>query len=374
LKKVLVSVISDLYTDQRVNRTCKVLHDMGFDVMLVGRKLKNSNEVTGRTYKIKRFKLPFEKGFLFYASYNLHLFCYLLFSKADVLVANDLDTLLPNYLISRLKRIPLVYDSHEYFTGVPEIQNRPIVKKIWLSIERFIFPKLKHIVTVNDSIAALYKSEYNKDLTVVRNISVKPLIGKVKSREELGLPVDKKIILLQGSGINVDRGGEEAVLAMLPQYGIQNAVLYIIGDGDVVNMLKSMVTFHRLEEKVCFIPKMPYEHLCHYTANADIGLTLDKDTNINYRFSLPNKIFDYIHAGLPVLATSLIEVRKIVETFNIGLIAENCSPEHLSGKIRLMLDDKNMYHEWEKNLIIAAQKLNWETEKLKLINVFEQFL
>ncbi len=374
MKKAIVSVISDLYTDQRVNRTCNVLHDMGFDVLLVGRKLKISNEITGRAYKIKRFRLPFEKGFLFYASYNLHLFFYLLFRKADLLVANDLDTLLPNYLISRLKRIPVVYDSHEYFTGLPEIQNRPLVKKVWHSIERFIFPKLNHIITVNDSIATLYKSEYKKEITVVRNIPAAFKIEKIKSRRELGLPVDKRIILLQGSGINVDRGGEEAVQAMLPQNGLHDVVLYIIGSGDVIATLKNYVKSENLEERVIFIPKMPAAELFHYTANADVGLTLDKDTNINYRFSLPNKIFDYIYAGLPVLATSLVEVRKIVETFNIGLIAENCNPEYLAGRIRQMLDDKNLYNEWKKNLIIAAQKLNWETEKIKLIHVFEQFL
>lgn len=374
MKKAIVSVISDLFTDQRVNRTCCVLHDMAMEVTLAGRRKKNSREVTGRTYRIKRFRLLFEKGFLFYACYNIRLFFFLLFHKADLLVANDLDTLLPNYLVSRLKRIPLVYDSHEYFTGVPEIQKRPVVKKVWLSIERFIFPKLKHIITVNDSIAALYKSEYGKELTVVRNISDKPAVTLPKTRTDLGLPENRPIILLQGSGINVDRGGEEAVMAMLPQFGLHEAVLYIIGDGDVIDTLKMNVRKHQLSDKVFFMPKMPYEQLFHYTANADVGLTLDKDTNINYRFSLPNKIFDYIHAGLPVLATPLVEVRKIVESYNIGMVAESSHPEHLAMALRKMLNDKNLYSEWKKNLIIAAQKLNWDTEKIKLIHVFEQFL
>ena len=109
---------------------------------------------------------------LFYAFFNLRLFFILLFKKADVFVSNDLDTLLANYLASKFKRkTELVYDSHEYFTEVPELTNRPGVQKIWMKIERMIFPKLTKIYTVNDSIAKIYSELYTKDIKVVRNIS-----------------------------------------------------------------------------------------------------------------------------------------------------------------------------------------------------------
>jgi len=373
-KKAIVSVVSDLFTDQRVNRTCSVLHDMGFDVLLIGRVKKDSKEVTGRPYPIKRFKLWFEKGFLFYAAYNLRLFFFLLFKKSHLLVANDLDTLLPNYLIARLKRIPLVYDSHEYFTGVPEIQQRIFVKKVWLFIERWIFPKLKHVITVNDSIAGLYINEYNKDIVVVRNINAVGQSINVKTRAELGMPIDKKIVLLQGAGINIERGAEEAVLAMKPAYGLQNVVLYIIGDGDVIETLKQMTVTHNIESKVVILPKKPLNELVHFTANADIGITLDKDTNINYRYSLPNKIFDYIHAGIPVLASNLVEVRKIVDGFNIGVIVENITPEQIAKSINCMISDEKMLALWKKNIKIAASELHWEKEKNKLIDVFKHYV
>ncbi|MFY8028860.1 MAG: glycosyltransferase, partial [Bacteroidia bacterium] len=142
-KRIILSVTNDLATDQRVQKVAQTLIDMGAEVCLVGRKLKGSMPVP--KFEHHRMSLLFNKGVAFYAEYHIRLFLLLLFKRADILVANDLDTLLPNYLVSKLKGVQLVYDSHEYFTEVPELQGSPLKKKIWLSLERFVFPKLKNI-------------------------------------------------------------------------------------------------------------------------------------------------------------------------------------------------------------------------------------
>ncbi len=312
----------------------------------------------------------FEKGPLFYCFFNFRLFFYLLFKKADLLFSNDLDTLLPNYLISKLKCIPLIYDSHEYFTGVPELTGRPFVQKIWKKIEKSIFPKLKQIITVNSSIADLYKTEYGKELTIVRNIPETRTESKLKTRDELGLPANKQLIILQGSGINIERGSEEALEAM--QY-IENAVLLIVGDGDVIPLLKQKAHNDLFKNKILFIPKQSPENLFHYTSNADLGLTLDKDTNINYRYSLPNKLFDYIHAQIPVLASPLVEVKNIIDEFGIGCCIASHDPEHIAEKIRYMLSDTKSRENWKKNLKLATAKLNWEEEQKKLTAVLQNY-
>jgi len=374
LKRAIVSVTNDLFTDQRVNRTCLLLYELGYEVVLVGRKKINSPVLKGRKYNTKRFKLLFEKGFLFYATYNITLFFYLLFKKVDLLVSNDLDTLLPNFLTHKIKGVPLVYDSHEYFLGVPEIQNRKLVKKTWAAVEKFCFPHIENIFTVNASIAALYKEKYGKLVKVMRNISSPPEIEKLRDRTSLGMPTDKKIVVLQGAGINIDRGGEEALLAMLPEYGLENTVLYIIGDGDAVPSLKRMAEDNHLKEKVFFLPKQNYEDLFHYTANADLGLTLDKDTNMNYRYSLPNKVFDYIHAQIPILGSSLIEVKRVIENYDIGLITPSHEPKDIANCISAMLSDEKKYGIWKKNLKIASQKLTWDNEKKEIENVFKKYI
>lgn len=364
--RAIVSVTNDLYTDQRVDKVCTFLVSRGYDVLLVGRNRKNSLKLPERNYRMHRMHLLFDKGALFYAEYNLRLFFFLLVRKATIFVANDLDTLLANYTAKVFKPgTGLYYDSHEYFTEVPELQGRR-AKKVWEKIEGFIFPKLKTIYTVNESIAEMYRKKYGKEIFVVRNVS--PLWNgtDLSGKAELGLPEDRPVVIMQGAGINIDRGGEEAVEAM--KY-VENACLAIVGDGDVVPQLKEYVTENGLQEKVLFFGKQPYQRMMNYTHHATIGLTLDKDTNINYRFSLPNKLFDYIHTHTAVICTSLVEVKRIVETYGVGRVLETLSPEELAATINELLADAQELTEICENCEQAKKVLNWknETEVLKQI-------
>lgn len=370
MNKVIISVTNDLSTDQRVDKVCNTLTGMGFTVTLVGRLLPESQALT-RPYCSHRMRLLFRKGPFFYAEYNLRLFFYLLFHKCNLLVSNDLDTLLSNFIVHKIKRVPLVYDSHEYYTETPELINRPFVQGIWQWIEKMIFPKLNDIITVNDSIAGLYYEKYGKKLQVVRNIPRTFKEVKAMTRKELNLPEDQKIVLMQGAGINIDRGAEEAIEAIKM---VKNAVLLIIGGGDVIEKLRILAAKPDLEGKVMFLPKMPYNELMQYTRLADVGLTLDKDTNINYRYSLPNKLFDYIHAGIPVLASRLPEISRIVESYNIGMITESHAPVEISRLLNQMLDDDQSRLIWKENLVKAARELNWENEENVLRSVYQKYV
>ncbi|MCF8379052.1 MAG: glycosyltransferase [Bacteroidales bacterium] len=371
MKKAIVSVINDLVTDQRVDKVCQVLVDLGFDVVLVGRLLKNSLPLPEKPYKMVRMKLLFTKGPAFYAEYNIRLFFFLLGHKFSLLVANDLDTLLANYIVNRLKRKDLVYDSHELFTETPEVIHRPFVKMIWTKIEKWIFPELKDVFTVSPGIAKIFEEKYRVKVKVVRNIPPSRKIDKTKTRKDLNLPENKKILILQGAGINIQRGAEELVEAMVYLDGF---ILLIIGSGDVIDILKEITKQLELEDKVMFYPRMPIEELYQYTRNADLGVTIDKDTNLNYRYSLPNKLFDYIHAGLPVLASPLAEVSAIVKTYNIGSVIENHDPVHIANKIKWMFSDPQQQAEWKENLKFAAEELNWEKEKFKLQEVYKKYV
>lgn len=374
MKKVCLSVTNDLVTDQRVLKVSDFLHRKGFNVLLVGRKKTDSPAFRHDNIEGFRFRMLFHKGFLFYAEYNLRLFFYLLFQKNDLLVSNDLDTLLPNFLVSRLKRIPLVYDSHEYFTGSTELMHRPFVRKTWKQIEKWIFPRLKNVFTVNQSIADLYDEEYRVKIRVVRNIPKKFSQSAKLSRGDVGWPSDKKIVLMQGGAINIDRGAEELVQAMQPQYGLKDILLYFIGSGDVWNQIQRLTSDMNLNNVVKFIPRMPYGKLMEYTSLADLGVSIDKPVSPNYQYSLPNKLFDYIGAGVPVMASSLVEVKKIIEGYDVGVCIKNHDPAHIAETIQFVFSDENRYKSWKENALKASENLCWENEEKILEEGYKKFL
>jgi glycosyltransferase involved in cell wall biosynthesis len=358
-KIAIVSVINDLVTDSRVNKTCNILLDADYEVVLIGRKLPDSLALPAWPFKAVRMNLLFKKGPLFYFFFNVRLFFKILFTKSDLLFANDLDTLSANYYVSRIKKIPLVYDSHELFCEVPELLNSDFKRNIWLRIEKKIVPKLKNCITVNESIAVIFEKKYGVKFNVVRNIpdEIKGVVSF--SREELKLPLDKKIILLQGAGINIDRGAEELVDAMK---FVKNAVLVIIGGGDVWHVLETKVKEQGLQNKVLLIKKIPKAKLAAYTQHADLGISIDKNTNPNYYNSLPNKIFDYLHAGVPILASRLPEIEKIITKYRVGTFIESHEPGHIADTINKLFISSRL-QEYMQNTAIAARELNWEIEK-----------
>ena len=367
-KIAFVSVINDLVTDNRVNKTCMALIESGYDVTLVGRKLSNSLPIPNWSFKTIRFKMIFKKGPLFYFFFNLRLFFVGLINKTDLFYANDLDTLAPMFLLSKLKKKPLIYDSHELFCEVPELKSSRIKKSIWQKLEGYIIPKLKTCITVNDSIAKIYEAKYNVPFYIIRNISDFDQTFIPKSRVQLSLPEDKKIILLQGAGINVDRGAEELIDAM---EFVQNAVLYIIGSGDVWENLKQKVLFNKnIQNKVVLINKLPKSELINYTFNADIGLSIDKNTNLNYLYSLPNKIFDYIQAEIPILASRLPEIENIILQYKIGDFIDDHNPKTIANKLNEMLYSQQL-SSYKKYLAIAKKEITWKSEKEKLLTIIK---
>lgn len=369
LKKIIVSVTNDLVTDNRVDKVCKFLHNNGFEVILVGRKLKNSLPLSKRNYRCSRMRLIFSKGAFFYAEFNIRLFLLLIFHRATHQLSNDLDTLLANYLSAKIRRRKLIYDTHELYTEVPELLKRPRIKRIWERIEGWIFPRLHTIYTVNNSIAAFYNKKYKKNVRVVRNVSAKWQPQSIPSKKELGVPEDKTLLIVQGAGINVDRGIEELVEAMV--YVNDSAILLIVGSGDVIGVLQNRVKMLLLEDRVLFFGKRPYQEMMAFTHYADWGFSIDKDSNMNYRYSLPNKIFDYIHASTPIICSDLPEIRKVVQEHQVGTFISSHEPKILAKFINELLANKQQHANFVVNCQKAAHLLSWENEERVLKEIYQ---
>lgn len=368
-KKLVASVISDLATDQRVQRICNTLQSLGFDVHVIARSFNDSLPIQEYSFSAHRINCIFRKGFLQYAEFNLRLFFCLLFTKKDILLANDLDTLLPNYLVSKIFNKSLVYDTHEYFTGVAELRNAPLRKGVWKAIENFIFPRLKTVYTVNESIRKLYYEEYGNAIGIVRNV---PVSKNVAAAEMPVHWIGKKIVILQGGGINRGRGGLESLEAM--KYLPERFLLLIVGSGTEWEEIKTKRIEWQLQDKCEMMDKVLPDRLNALTKLAWVGLSPDKKEDINFLYVLPNKIFDYVHASVPVIASDNPEVKNIVMQYNCGTLIDNVSGQEIANAILKLEADKALYNLLRNNCTLAAEELCWENESKKITEIYKPYL
>ena len=297
--------------------------------------------------------------------YNLRLFFYLLFRPVDILHANDLDTLLPNFCVSRLRAKKLVYDSHEYFTGVPELLDRPMTRAIWEKLEAWIFPHLNHVFTVNQSIADLYEQKYKVEVGVVRNL---PLPFSSDSPHQPRLTVSA-ILLYQGA-LNVGRGLELMIQAMdhLP-----NCRLWIIGKGDIEEQLRVLAASQSYPERVEFKGFVPFEKLSILTRQATLGFSLEEDMGTNYRYASPNKVYDYIQARVPIIVSDLPEMGRVVNQYKVGQVLKSArrTPRGLASQVLGILDDPELYLSYKASCRKASAILNWDQEQDRVMKIYK---
>jgi glycosyltransferase involved in cell wall biosynthesis len=365
---VILCVTNDISTDRRVCRTACSLRTLFDRVTVAGRYLPRTIPLPVLPFRTKRMRLLFRKSFLFYAEYNLRLLLYLLFTDADVLVANDLDTLPAVFIASRLKGIKLVYDSHEYFTELPELTDRPLVRKIWKAIEVFFLPRVTHSYTVNSSIAGLYKDIYGIHMEVIRNLP--PRKKDSLNKRILHKNDSERIILYQGS-LNEGRGLELALKAVSLMKDVR---FYIIGSGDVEKQLMTLAAKLNISDRVVFTGRIPPAELSGYTGAADIGISLERCAGLNYFYSLPNKLFDYIQAEVPVVVSEMPEMAAVVEKYHAGLVTGTNDPAELASIITDFLNDSAGIAAVRSALRVAAEELCWEKEEPKLLDIYREVI
>ncbi len=357
--RLIFTVTNDLNYDQRMIRICSSLASNGYHVQLVGRKLKNSPPLAEMPYYQKRLKCFFHYGFAGYAEFNIRLFFYLLFTKHHLVCAIDLDTILPCLISSKIKGTKRVYDAHELFCEMKEIVTRPAIYKFWKKMERMTVPHFKNGYTVNELIAAEFNKMYKVNYEVIRNIP---------ALKEWVIPgKNEKYILYQGA-VNEGRSFETLIPAMkdVP------VSLVICGDGNFMEQAKQLVKDNQVENKVLFKGKVTPSALKSYTENAWLGVTLfDKEGLSNY-YSLANRFFDYMHAGVPQICVDYPVYRQINDTFDFALLINNIQPLSIAENINLLLTDSALYNKLQANCVEARKLLNWGREEKTLLSFYKK--
>lgn len=356
--KVLVSVFNNLSTDQRVEKVCRTLSENGFSIELIGNNWGGLPDLK-RDYPVSRIILKSKILRYAYVEFQWKLYKELL-KKADqdtILLSNDLDTLLPNYLVSKKLNLPLVYDSHEIFTEMPSVNGR-FTQNIWRSLESFIAPKLNFMMTASES----YADWFHKTYGIERPVVVQNFPLKSGNPQDYSIVNSPKVIIYQGV-INPSRGLDKLIPEM---HKIENAELWIAGDGPKKKEFQELTKTLGLDDKVKFIGKILPEKLREITQQADVGLSIEENKGLSYYFSMPNKISDYIQARIPVVVSDFPEMKKVADHFKAGEKIRDYN--ELAEKIQLVLN--NGKHSYKDALNHAASQLCWENEENRLLGLF----
>jgi glycosyltransferase involved in cell wall biosynthesis len=361
-KKILISVTNDIAYDQRMQKTATTLFNAGFEVKIIGRMKKTSSEYNPVLFSIHRFNLLFSKGKFFYLEYNLRLFFYLLFHGFDILCAVDLDSILPNVIVGKLKGKPIVYDAHEYFTEVPELHNRKLEKTIWKWIEKRCISRCVKMYTVSQGIADLFQKEYKKPCEVIYNFP-----RKIENKHpKTNTNQTNKILIYQGD-LNEGRGLDIAIEGLK---SIPNIELWIVGDGYERTKLETLAKESKVEKRVKFYGYVLPQDLPSLTSQADFGLNLLENKGLNHYYSLANKQFDYIQAGIPPISMNFPEYKYFNDLYPCAILLNNLTVEAFVNELTKVLANENIMIDLQKNCDIAAPNLNWEAQEIKLSSIY----
>lgn len=364
LPSIIFTVTNNLLYDQRMIRICTSLSENGYHITLVGRKTPGSGKLPPRPFSQKRLPCFFHTGKLFYAEFNMRLFFFLLFKKMDIVCAIDLDTIIPCYLVSKIKQAKRVYDAHEYFSQQKEVLARPFIYRCWHWIEKMFIPLFPHGYTVSLSIARAFKEQYGANYEVVRNL---PVLKEIEIQP--ATQSENCIILYQGA-VNESRGLEFLVPAMKD---IQ-AELHIYGDGNFMKQVKQAIIINNLENKVFMKGILSPEELNRVTSRATIGINLVENSGLNQFYSLANKFFDYIQHAIPQVTMKYPEYEQVNREYEVAVLIGSLEPQTIAEAINRLLNDDALYSRLHNNCMEARNVYNWQAEEKKLLTFYRNII
>lgn len=370
MKKVANIVLNDFTNDSRVYKVSKSLTQLGFETTVVA--MYNDGLIEEESmdgFAVNRIKLrsrPWSKSkpvqiikyleFLFRAASR--------FRKADIIHCNDLNSLPVGLLIKLFGRgKKIVYDCHEYETEANGLKGAEKTAKRWL--ERKLIRYTDTVITVSNSIANEYARLYNipKPHLVLNCPAYKEQSKQNLFRESLGIRADQTIFLYQG---RLSKGrGIELLLEAFSDLDTDKNVLVCMGYGSLEDLIQEKT---QKQKTIFFHPAVTLDILLDYTSSADYGASFSEDSCLSHRYCLPNKMFEYLMAGLPVLTSNLFEMKRLVETENVGVVAKENTAHSFKVAIEASLNQD--YDVIRENVFSVRKKYCWEEQEKVLKEIY----
>lgn len=345
-------------------RICRSLSEGGFVPILLGRSFPNSPNLIHENFPTSRIRLIQQKGKLAYLELNLRFFQEGLSRPAEAICAVDLDTLPAAWLLSKIKGIPLIHDAHEYMEQVPEVYNRPLTRNLWYLVARSFLPAVSLAYTVGSQLAKLLSERYKVHFHCVPNIAATPVPIPEDNLPEL--PFGNQPYWAFLGAVNQGRGLEE----FIPLLSFSDKPLLVLGDGDVLEDVKALTRQLGLEGKVHFAGKVRPEMAAAYLKKAWAGINLLRDEGLSYRYSLANKFFDYIQAGIPQICIRFPEYEARMQEIPCGVLCDLTAESIQQSMTEISTpENQKIYRE---NARKAAKIWNWEMESAHLVNLYRQ--
>ncbi len=363
-KKIHISFLGNPHFDSRITNLANSLRDDGCKVSVIGFDWFISSEdycdEETKIFAIKKNKF----SLLFYLQFAFILISELIRSDADIYFAEDLYTLPFVTSIAKIKKAKVYYNSREIYAHLGGLRNRPILQKVVKSIENFFITKVDIVLTTGPLDSEYIEKLYNiSDTVVVRNIPLyQKADSKIDLRKKYNIDPDKLILIYQGV-ILPGRGLKQIfnAIARLPK-----TVLIILGDGEKKNNFIELARTLNISDRIIFAGTVDQKELINYTACGDVGLSLIENISISYYHALPNKLFEYIMAGLPVLCSDLPQMKAIIEKHNVGQSVNIENEENIFTVLNKWCENPNLLDGYRKNCLVAAYELNWQEEYKKV--------
>jgi glycosyltransferase involved in cell wall biosynthesis len=384
--RVCMHVLGRVRTDPRVLRSAEALVKAGMVVSIVdvedqqaGPREEDFHGIRLRHVQMPSWFVPTRRFKLWFLVKMLRMFCrgvvVLLRTPADVYHAHDTKALLPCYIAAKLRRKPLIFDAHELPLVEQRVTRWRRLHALATRAFKWMIPRCAAVITVSPPIARELQRWYGGAAPVlIRNMpAYHAPVSSNRLRDQLGVSPQTKIALYQGY-FQTNRALDRLIYAA--RFLDPDTIIVMLGRNMMGVDLEALIAQEGVADRVKMLPPVPYEELLEWTASADIGLTLfDPNYSFSIRMCLPNKLFEYLMAGLPVLTSSLDAVADVLKTYDVGVVAPSLEPAEIGQAINRLLADSAALARMRKNALAAAQKeLRWDVESQRLVQLYGQVL